>query len=119
MKKIIIAGLVLALLCGAWMVFSSKEDELVYDSAPLSIMVDGVLYLTGGEAVTLDFKPAAAGYITEVSVGPNTTPQKDGTSNFEACVNQPYAYVNGSLVLYYNGQWNRCYTEAEWAAKNA
>lgn len=119
MKKIIIAGLVLALLCGAWMAFSSKEDELVYDSAPLSIMVDGVLYLTGGEAVTLDFKPAAAGYITEVSVGPNTTPQKDGTSNFEACVNQPYAYVNGSLVLYYNGQWNRCYTEAEWAAKNA
>ena len=90
------------------------EVEKVYNTAPLSVMVDGKLYYTGLQRAEDVESPTISGYICYQSVASNTSPRENDTSNFSACVGQPYAFVNGEMILFYNNQWNICYLASDW-----
>ncbi len=77
-------------------------------TCPLSVMIDGTVYYTFSEKS--DVTPTQeqiSGYIRSCE-DISGMPKKDDQSNFSACVDQPYAFVEGQLLLYYSGQWNLC-----------
>lgn len=90
------------------------EVENMYNTAPLSVMVDGKLYYTSSQKAEDVESPTISGYIRYQSVADNTSPGENDTSNFSACVGQPYAFVNGVMILFYNNQWNICYLASDW-----
>ena len=101
--------LLLVLLCAvlAWCHWGPGE-ALPANGCPPSVMVDGTLYYAFSARTPAPEEGALSGTIRSQSVPITTVPQEDDTSNFEACVGQPYAFVDGELLLYYSGQWNRC-----------
>ena len=113
MKKIALYGILLALVCTtlAWCRVSAEEDRdraLLYVSCPPSVMVGGILYLTNGGACPAPEEAQICGEIQSQSAPISGMPTEDGTSNFDSCVGQPYAFVEGELLLRYGGRWNRC-----------
>ena len=107
-KKWIPAVLAVALvLLAVWGVVrwrNSGADNV----APYTVMVDGALYHTYGEEAPAPEADEISGQISARFVAGSVLPKEEGTSNFDECVGQPYAFVNGELLLYYGGQWNRC-----------
>ncbi len=78
-------------------------------TCPCSIMVDGVQYHTYFEKADLDTDSIAiAGNIKKQSCDISDMPTENDTSNFDTCVGEPYAWVDGQLYLRCNGQWNVC-----------
>lgn len=75
---------------------------------PPAVMVNGQVYYTFSERSTVTPADAdIAGSIT-ACVDLSQLPVENDHSNFPACVGQPYAFVDGTLYLYYGGQWNIC-----------
>ena len=75
---------------------------------PFSVMVDGVVYCVSGLADKVPEDMAPSGKIESRSCSLSQVPIIDNTSNFDACVGQDYALIDGKLFLYFNGQWNIC-----------
>lgn len=96
------------LFCGCSPTVSSPTDIPSEGIWPLSVMIDGRCYHTFEEEVSVPNDIEITGYIASQSAEISSGPVTDDTSNFTACVGQPYAFVDGQLVLYYNGQWNLC-----------
>ena len=107
-KKWIPAVLAVALvLLAVWGVVrwrNSGADNV----APYTVMVDGALYHTYGEEAPAPEVGQISGEISARSAPITNVPRQEGTSNFDECVGQPYAFLDGELLLYYSGQWNRC-----------
>ena len=80
-------------------------------TCPMAVMVNGQIYTTGTQKASLVPESSQiSGYIRS-AVSISTMPTENDQSNFQACVDQPYAFVNGMLLLYYGGQWNTCHPE--------
>ena len=93
---------------GRWNYCVHSEDPAWMGIQVMTVMVDGALYHTYGEEAPAPEADQISGQISARFVAGSVLPKEDDTSNFEACVGQPYAFVNGELLLYYGGQWNRC-----------
>ncbi len=108
MKKTIgVAAVVLLVAALAWGGFFLLYP-VAADACPPSVMIDGTTYYAFSEKY--DVTPTQdqiSGYIRSC-VDISGMPKKDDQSNFPACVDQPYAFVEGQLLLYYSGQWNLC-----------
>ena len=85
-----------------------NADITIPNVKPFSVMIDGVLYCTWGQKAEVPEHISPSGKIESCSCTPAQSPVIDNTSNFDECVGQEYAFVNGRLVLYFNGQWNIC-----------
>ena len=94
-------------LTGALVVGISQWMEPNW-ACPLSVMVDGVLYYTYEEEAPAPEEAQICGEIQSRSAPISGMPTEDGTSSFDSCVGQPYAFVEGELLLCYGGRWNRC-----------
>ena len=107
-KKWIPAVLAVALvLLAVWGVVrwqNSGADSV----APYTVMVDGALYHTYGEEAPAPEVGQISGQISARSAPITNVPRQEGTSNFDECVGQSYAFVHGELLLFYDGRWNYC-----------
>lgn len=75
---------------------------------PLAIMVNGNLYLVHlGQGSKSPTDADIAGHITSC-VDLSDLPVKNDQANFPAAQDQPYAWVDGELYLYFNEQWHLC-----------
>lgn len=89
--------------------FTGAPDDNPNWTCPCSIMVDGVQYHTYFEKAEIDTDSIViAGHIEERSCEISEMPTKNDTSNFDTCVGEPYAWVDGRLYLRCDGQWNVC-----------
>jgi len=91
-----------------------SDDDFVVNTCPFSVMVDGQLFHTYYEKAVVD--PDAiqpAGTITHASCNITAVPADNNTSNWEECVGQPYAWVDGDLILFYENEWKICYRTDE------
>ena len=90
------------------------NSSLEVNTCPCSVMVNGELFFTYFEQADIDEETVQpAGTITRSSCDISSTPKENDTSNFEACVDQPYAWVDGDLILFYQNCWNICYRTDE------
>ncbi len=98
MRKFICCLLIIFLLTGCLGLYS--EDAA--DCAPPLVMVDGHLYWIYDSYEYLVDAPDEelwAGTITSI-VPYNRAPTENDQTNQECCLNQPYAFINGQLVVY-------------------
>ena len=89
---------------------TANPEEFAANTCPCSVMVNGHTFTTFFQKADVDpdtIQPA--GTITRASCSISAMPQENDTSNFETCVGQPYAWVDGDLILYCNNRWNICY----------
>ena len=93
---------------GRWNYCVHSEDPAWMGIQVMTVMVDGALYHTYGEEAPAPEADEISGQISARFVAGSVLPKEEGTSNFDECVGQPYAFVDGELLLYYGGQWNRC-----------
>ncbi len=92
----------------------SSDSTMAANTCPCSVMVDGELFFTYFEKADIDPETVQpAGTITRASCDISATPKENDTSNFETCVGQPYSWVDGDLILFYDNQWNICYRTDE------
>ncbi len=98
MKKILCLLLMLSLLSGCL----GEEPEQVDDAALPSVMVDGQLYwlmFNSKYAVEAPAEEFWVGTVTSL-VPYNRVPSENDQTNVEACLNQPYAFVDGVFMIY-------------------
>lgn len=75
---------------------------------PASVKIDGTLYYTYMKpAPTPPEESQITGYIRSCVAG-TEKPTENDQSNFESCVGEPYAMVDGQLLLRANGVWYEC-----------
>lgn len=90
--------LILVVVSAAFVVFQPKE-EAPNDIAPPLVMVNDQLYWVRFEkAVDPPEESEIAGLLLGY-VEPNRAPAQNGETNQLCCVNQPYAFVDGSLIV--------------------
>lgn len=106
-KGIILGVLILAAVAciACWWL---TRPQVCFDDCPPSVMVDGARYYCfSEEAQAVPGEDEITGYIRSY-VDISGMPAENDQSNFPACLEQPYAWVEGQLLLYYSGQWNVC-----------
>lgn len=105
MKKWVIVLLATALIVGIGCFSCGTRENW---TCPMAVMVDGTVYITGCEKAEQEPEDKdIKGYIRS-AVHASQMPEENDQSNFDACVGQPYAIVDGQLLLFYNSQWNLC-----------
>ncbi len=98
MKKILCCVLIVLLFTGC----INEPFEVVNDTAPPLVTVDDHMYwINYGYDYIIDAPDEElwAGTITS-TVPYNRTPTENGQTNQECCLNKPYAFLNGQLVIY-------------------
>ena len=107
-----ISILFLFLLAGC----AKPSDEIVANSAPSVVMLEGKLYVNYGDALSSSVKVSESqilGHISSVTPPENRTriPGKDQEANFPAAQDAPYArcpleeYPN-AFVVFFARQWH-------------
>ncbi len=83
------------------------------DTALPSVMAEGTLYwlqYNPEDVITAPEDSMIAGTVTSL-VPYNRLPSENGKMNQEACLGQPYAFVNGAFAVYVSGpneSWYLC-----------
>ena len=109
MKKAISISAVVTVIVLVVILTAGCIPRVSHWTCPMAVMVNGQVYTTGSQkAAVIPENSQISGYIRS-AVPASTMPAENGQSNFQACVDQPYAFVNGALLLYYGGQWNTCH----------
>lgn len=103
MKKIVVCLILLITMCGC----SSKPDGI----CPYTIMVGGQMYYTYDEIVEVS-DVEELGYITSY-VNITQLPKENNQSNFPDSLNQPYGMLEDRMLIYYSGNWHKCYLPEE------
>jgi len=80
-------------------------SEVIADY-PAAIMVDGEIYLLEGMPMPTEIDDSAIIGYTEAYI--DTFPGKDGETNFNRALNQPYARVENGIAVLYEGEWYLC-----------
>lgn len=78
----------------------NKKEKIIINTAPPLIMVNSKLYWCGyDKIVDAPDESQIAGRITN-HIPQTKAPETNDTSNTICCVNQPYAFVDGDLIVY-------------------
>ena len=107
LKRTVLSALIAVIVLGLVFVhiaptFSPNSDQ------PLAIMVDGKLYYVQyGQGGNPSTDADIVGHITSL-VDLSVLPDKNDQANFPAAQDQPYAWVDGELYLYFSEQWHLC-----------
>lgn len=87
----------------------NSETEVTSEAAtdyPAAIMVDGEIYLLEGSPMPAEIDDSAIIGYTESYT--DTFPEKDGETNFNRELNQPYARVENGIAVLYESEWYLC-----------
>jgi hypothetical protein len=77
-------------------------------AGPPCIMVDGAVYrVLGGLSKDTPQWYQISGFISSTLNDLSIKPYRNGQTNFN-CLFAPYAWINGTLVLYHSGTWIVC-----------
>lgn len=103
MKKIGLAVLCVALLgILIWCMVPKAPQE-----QPRSIRIDGIVYDCTDQETEAPLEKDMIGHVTS-AVERTKLPQEDGQVNFPEAVGQPYALVEGQLIVYFENAWHLC-----------
>lgn len=92
--------LIFAVGCANCRSDNGRQPESSEDYALPTLMVDGKLYCCNlDKIVDAPDESEIAGRITNY-IQPSRVPETNDTSNTICCVNQPYAFVDGDLIVY-------------------
>lgn len=109
--------LVCLLLVGIWCAVSyymQKNLPTYSGELPRSVMIDGQIYRqvypqnypSDKRLSALAEESEPDGYILRKSTDTDHLPAENDTSNFSACVGQPYVFVEGKCLVYMDGKWH-------------
>lgn len=105
MKKISKVIFAITILCILLLAGCGLGPHTETDDAA-AIMVDGDIYLFSTSPMPAEIDESAIiGYTTSYS---NTSPKKDGETNFNRELNMPYARVEGGIAVLYENEWHLC-----------
>ena len=105
MKKISTVIFAITILCILLLAGCGLGPHTETDYAA-AIMVDGDIYLFSTSPMPAEIDESAIiGYTTSYS---NTSPKKDGETNFNRELNMPYARVEGGIAVLYENEWHLC-----------
>ena len=86
-----------------------SETEVTSEAVtdyPAAIMVEGEIYLMDGMPMPAEIDDSAIIGYTESYT--DTFPEKDGETNFNRELNQPYARVETGIAILYESEWYLC-----------
>ena len=86
--------------------FQTEVTSEAIADYPAAIMVDGEIYLLEGMPMPAEIDDSAIIGYTESYT--DTFPEKDGETNFNRELNQPYARVENGIVVLYENEWYLC-----------
>ena len=106
-KKVVITVLCILLIISIAKIITlqtkleeSQEGHITYNTAPSALMVnDKLYYCKYSKIVDAPDESEIAGRITNY-IQQSRVPETNDTSNTICCVNQPYAFVDGDLIVY-------------------
>ena len=105
MKKISTVKFAITILCILLLAGCGLGPHTETDYAA-AIMVDGDIFLFSTSPMPAEIDESAIiGYTTSYS---NTSPKKDGETNFNRELNMPYARVEGGIAVLYENEWHLC-----------
>lgn len=100
-----IKGIIIAIVIVLVLASCGPFTETTYVEG---IMVDGVFYEKSASPSPGEVdKSAIIGYTTSYS---ETTPKKDGETNFDKALGSPYARVADGIAVLYEHEWYICKT---------
>lgn len=100
-RRSLCAGL---LLCAALLLPAGCAGRGEGGDWPAALMVDGVVYVSTGEAVPAEVDP---GVIRTVGSYTDTMPIRDGQANFDRDLSCQYAMTSMGLLVMLDHEWVR------------
>ena len=98
--KICLAVVIILIAIAAAFMLFQPEEEAPNDIALPVVMVNDKIYYCGlNKMAEAPDESQIAGRISDYTE-PNTWPKTNDNTNVLCCVNQPYAFVDGELIVY-------------------